>query len=191
MNANNERCLGENSYKRNSDWDRKRRIVVNVEEEPQKHIDFSEGSYVRTPYENLPIAPGLPDIVQQVDVGASHELGGGYHKHKRATCANVRKYDGKQGEVSFDLSKIGEVSRRRPGRDTCANVRNYDGKRGEVSIDLSKIGETELEDDGLAGIESYFPDFESFNAYFPDFTAFNYKAETFNENDWPEFDVIE
>lgn len=159
MNANNERCLGENSYKRNSDWDRKRRIVVNVEEKPQKHIDFSDDSYVRTPYENLPIAPGLPDIVQQVDVGASHELGGGYHKHKR---------------------------------DTCANVRNYDGKRGEVSIDLSKIGEElELEDDGLAGIESYFPDFESFNAYFPDFTAFNYKAETFNENDWPEFDVIE
>ena len=196
MNANNERCLGENSYKRNSDWDRKRRIVVNVEE-PQKHIDFSEGGYDLTPYENLgydlipyenlPIAPGLPDIVQ--DVGASHELGGGYHK--RDTCANVRKYDGKQGEVSFDLSKIGEVSRRRPGRDTCANVRNYDGKRGEVSFDLSKIDEIELEDDGLAGIETYFPDFESFNAYFPDFTAFNYKAETFNENDWPEFDVIE
>jgi hypothetical protein len=91
---------------------------------------------------------------------------------------------------SVDLSKIGEVSRRRPGRDTCANVRKYDGKQGEVSFELSKIGE-ELEDDGLDGIETYFPDFESFNAYFPDFTAFNYKAETFNENDWPEFDVIE
>ena len=184
MNANNERCLGENSYKRNSDWDRKRRIVVNVEE-PQKHIDFSDG--VWTPYENLPIAPGLPDIVQDVDVGASHELGGGYHK--RDTCANVRKYDGKRGEVSVDLSKIREI--------TVELEMNPDILKlyTDIMQDLSnrpKIGEeVELEDDGLDGIETYFPDFESFNAYFPDFTAFNYKAETFNENDWPDFDVIE
>jgi len=150
MNANDERCLGENSYKRNSDWDRKRRIVVNAaeEEEEREQQQSNRIVYEWTPYSNLPIAPGLPDIVQDVDVGA-YELGG---YPTRSTCEDME--DGGLTEISFDLSKCPKIGE-------------------EVEL--------ELEDDGLNGIESYFPDFG----------AFNYKAETFNENDWPEFDVIE
>ena len=79
MNANNEGTLGENTYRRKYGWQRKRRVVVNVEEEKPapSPIDFSHGSYeyesslpiVRPVlfgwmqcYPNLPIAPGLPDL---------------------------------------------------------------------------------------------------------------------------------
>lgn len=154
MNANNERCLGENSYKRNSDWERKRRIVVNVEEEREQQQQQSNEIvnrivYEWTPYPNLPIAPGLPDILQHV---GAYELGG---YPTRSTCEDME--DGGLTDISFDLSKCPKISE-------------------EVELELLL-----LDDDGLNGIESYLPDFG----------AFNYKAETFNENDWPEFDIIE
>ena len=75
MNANVEKCLGENTYKRRYNGERKRRIVVNeggsaaaVAPIP-KTIDFNNGSYaleldkddIIIPY--LPIAPGLPDNI--------------------------------------------------------------------------------------------------------------------------------
>jgi hypothetical protein len=78
MNANNEGTLGENTYRRKYGWQRKRRVVVNVEEDKPASptIGFSYGSYeygsslpiVRPVfdwmqyYPNLPIAPGLPDL---------------------------------------------------------------------------------------------------------------------------------
>jgi hypothetical protein len=178
--------LGENTNKRNNDWERKRRVVLTEEENPPRN-EWS-------PYKNLPIAPGLPEPRSTWDEESISMLISDdilFPKGiSRDTCADIRKYDGKQCEGSFDLSKIREVSRRLGLRDTCADIRKYDEKQCEVSFDSSKIGE-ELEDDGLNGIETYFPDFESFNGYFPDFTAFNYKAERFDEGDWPEFDVIE
>lgn len=104
MNANNEKCLGENSYKRNYGWERKRRIVVNAEEDKPKMIDFSQGSYEWRPYHKLPIAPGLPDIIPR-----AYELEG---RPTRSTCVDVMNYRKEYGEVeesiSFDLSKYRE-----------------------------------------------------------------------------------
>ena len=130
MNANNEKCLGENSYKRNYGWERKRRIVVNEEAstEKPKHIDFSDGSYP-----NLPIAPGLPDIIPR-----AYELEG---RLTRSTCADVMNYRKEYGEVaniSFDLSKYREKKV------------------------LDEAEKEEDDDDGLSGFpDSHFTYFES------------------------------
>lgn len=119
MNTNDEKCLGENTYKRNNASQRKRRIVVNetvaaapvvtAEDENPKMINFSDGSYDWTPYPKLPIAPGLPDIIP-MDYKFS-----GYPT--RSTCADVMKYckedesnssisNGEDANISFDLSKF-------------------------------------------------------------------------------------
>lgn len=100
MNANNGKCLGENTYKRNYSWERKRRIVVNVEEETPVPVDFNKAIYEWRPYPNLPIAPGLPDFVLDC-----YHLG---DTPTRSTCADTM--DEEEIDVSFDLSKYDETN---------------------------------------------------------------------------------
>lgn len=135
MNANNEKCLGENTYKRNYAWERKRRIVVYPEDE------IPEITHGWRPCPNLPIAPGLPDIIPN-----AYELGG---YPTRSTCTDTMKdyEDGEEYEISFDLSKYRETN-----EEYC--------------------------DDELSGIDTSFADFE----------YRKYMGDTFNENDWSDFD---
>jgi len=97
--------LGENTYKRKNDRERRRRIVIGVEAEVERSMEWR-------PYRNLPIAPGLPDLGRPT----------------RSTCEDVGNED---LGIHFDLVPIDppEGPRElggRPTRSTCEDLGNED-----------------------------------------------------------------
>ena len=92
MNANKKMNLGQNTYRRKHDWERKRRVVIDIEAGIVKEFN------VWKPYPNLPIAPGLPDdILDRLEYGLPDS------KPTRSTCEDSHIDCGE--EFSFDLSK--------------------------------------------------------------------------------------
>ena len=100
--------LGENTYKRKNDRERRRRIVIGVEAEVERSMEWR-------PYRNLPIAPGLPDLGRPT----------------RSTCEDVGNED---LGIHFDLVPIdppeelpeGYELGGRPTRSTCEYLWNED-----------------------------------------------------------------
>ena len=121
--------LGENTYKRKMESDRRRRIVIG-EVEVERSMEWR-------PYGNLPIAPGLPDLVLPDLV--LPELGG---PPTRSTCEDLGNED---LGIHFDLEPIDPPEELADGtpelggpptRSTCEDLGNEDF---ETHFDLYPI----------------------------------------------------
>ena len=126
--------LGENTYKRKRESDRRRRIVIGeVESEVERSMEWR-------PYRNLPIAPGLPDLVLPdlvlpdlvlPDLVLPDLVLPELRRPTRSTCEDLGDED---LGIHFDLEPIdppeelpeGYELGGRPTRSTCEDLGNED-----------------------------------------------------------------